>query len=425
MNSYKPDKIIQSVTNNEGLLTLISLAALTITFVVSNLEISFAAKLAIFISTVFLYLSFYLGVYFRRKRRDFAAPEIPQPETVFNEEVEAKLFALEEAHQFFGASLKFDDMFRLIASRLNDIVPFTTCVLFTADEEKSILKFQFAAGENMREFVGLKIPNNSALAGTVLQSGKIEIKNHLSEDRKIISAKALKNLQSGIGVPLFKGAAIFGVLVLYGDGKHQFNRNSAELLEAAAARIAPLFISSQTLENSLTNSLTDALTTLPNERAFYLVLENQIAEAQRFRGDRPLTVLTIDVKNFNEVNQKFGHSTGDLLLAFAAEKIKAQLRQMDFLARMNGDEFFAVLPTASERITLEIIERIRKIFVLNPFKTASTESVHLQLNFGASSFGRDGETADNLVKYALLKKQQSKHAAGESKILFFPKEFVN
>lgn len=425
MNSYKSDKAIQSVSSGERFLTLISLAALTITFVVSNLDINFAAKLTIFISTLLLYSAFYLVVNFRRKREDHAAPGNIQPAAIFNEEVEAKLFALEEAHQFFGASLKYADMFRLVASRLNDIVPFAACMLFAADEEKSFVICRFAAGAETSEFAGVKIPNGSALAGTILQSGKVEIKFELSEDRKFIRAGALENLRSGIGVPLFRGAKIFGVLVLYGGEKHRFDQNSAELLEAAAVRIAPLFISSQTLENNLNNALTDALTTLPNERAFYLVLENQIAEAQRFRGDRPLTVLTIDVKNFDEINRRFGHATGDLLLAFAAGKIKAQLRQMDFLARMSGDEFFAVLPTASERITLEIIERIRKIFVLNPFKIASTETVHLELNFGASSFGRDGETAGNLVEHALLKKRRSKITAEENKILFFPKEFIN
>ena len=124
-------------------------------------------------------------------------------------------------------------------------------------------------------------------------------------------------------------------------------------------------MSSMSFERSLTNALTDTLTNLPNERAFYLVLENQIAESQRNRDERPLTILTVDIKNFTELNQNFGHAAGDQILAFAANLIKAQLRQMDFLARSQNDEFLAVLPTASDEIAMEIIERIEKAFILN------------------------------------------------------------
>lgn len=108
--------------------------------------------------------------------------------------------------------------------------------------------------------------------------------------------------------------------------------------------------------------MTDVTTDLPNERAFYLILENQIAEAQRKREDRPLTILAIDIKNFDEVNQKFGHAAGDRILNFVAHGIKDNLRQMDFLARSIGDEFLAILPTATKEVSHEVIARIQTGF---------------------------------------------------------------
>ena len=76
------------------------------------------------------------------------------------------------------------------------------------------------------------------------------------------------------------------------------------MLEAIGERVAPLFLSSISVERSISNALTDALTNLPNERAFFMVLENQLAESQRFRSERPLTVMTVDIKNFAEANQE-------------------------------------------------------------------------------------------------------------------------
>jgi len=137
-----------------------------------------------------------------------------------------------------------------------------------------------------------------------------------------------------------------------------------------------------------------------------------------------LAILTIDIKNFAEINEQYGHATGDRVLEYAAEMLKNQLRQMDFLARSVNDEFLAVLPTASDEITKEIIERVEKAFVSKPFEVLENEKIYLQLNFGAASFGKDGETLEQLLELAILRKQQSK-STESGKILWFPKEFVN
>jgi diguanylate cyclase (GGDEF)-like protein len=163
---------------------------------------------------------------------------------------------------------------------------------------------------------------------------------------------------------------------------------------------------------------------LPNERGFFLVLENQLAQSVRYRDQRPLTVLAMDVRNFAEINQTHGHAAGDRLLAFAAALIKKQLRQMDVLTRSSGDEFLAILPTATEKISTEVTERIRRAFVSTPFRISERENINLAINFGTATFWRDGETANELLKTALLRKGQDK-SAERSKVIWFPKEFVN
>ncbi|MDQ6787708.1 MAG: GGDEF domain-containing protein, partial [Acidobacteriota bacterium] len=195
-------------------------------------------------------------------------------------------------------------------------------------------------------------------------------------------------------------------------------------LESIAERVTLLFLSSLAFERNVANALTDTLTDLPNERAFYLVLENQIAESQRLREERPLTVLTLDIKNFADLNEKLGHSVGDRILTFVADTIKEQLRQMDFLARATGDEFLVVLPTASNETAAEIVGRIEKAFALKAFEISRQEKKYLQLNFGIATFLRDGETAGQLLQAAHLRKQQTK-APGKSSVLLFPREYVN
>ncbi|MGI8639139.1 MAG: sensor domain-containing diguanylate cyclase [Pyrinomonadaceae bacterium] len=404
-------------------LALISLCALVATFVVSNFNQTFQAKILIFSAIIFAYLLFCFFFYNWQKQKA-RQREKEISDSIFNGEIENRLLALEEAGTFFGASLKFPDMFRLVSSRINELIPFTTCALFLVNENNTDLKVVCAVGENTRDLLNFEMSSHRGLAGKTFLSQKIQHEEKLLSDKKVLPDETLKGLESGLAVPLFRSGDVFGVLTLYGTNEIDFSRNSVQLIEAVGTRVAPLFLSSMSFERSLTNALTDTLTSLPNERAFYLVLENQIAESQRNRDERPLTVLTVDIKNFTELNQKFGHATGDQILASAANTIKSQLRQMDFLARSLSDEFLAVLPTASGAVTREIIERIEKAFIFNPFEISPQEKINLQLNFGAATFWKDGETAQQLLQNAHLRKQQAK-SGQSSKVIWFPKEYVN
>ena len=398
-----------------------SFTVIIATFFVSNSNLAFESKTAVFASIAALYPILCAAFYFWQ-RIPAANFQAGQTASAFNEEIDSRLLALEEANEFFGASLKFSDMFRLVASRINEIMPFQACVLFLHGENgDNILRIKYAVGENSREFMNLKADTNKSLAVRTFFSGKTQVEAALVEDRRVFPPDILENFRSAAAVPLMNRGEKFGVLVLYGDG---FEENSKLLLSAVGERVAPLFANSFAFEQSLSNALTDSLTNLPNERGFFLVLENQLAESIRHRHERPLTVLAMDVRNFAEINQKYGHATGDRLLAFAAATIKKQLRQMDVLTRSSGDEFLAILPTANEKISHEVVERIRRAFVSTPFRIAENETVHLTINFGTATFWRDGETAQQLLKIAHFRKRQDK-STDKSKVIWFPKEFVN
>jgi len=405
------------------LLAIISLCALGLTFTLSYADFGFGTKLIVFSIIIVLYLVFCISNYRSHKmKRDAFLSNAAARE--FDADVQSRLFALEEANEFFGASLKPADILRLVASRIKELIPFETCVFYVADEKNEYLKIEYAYGVNAESLKNLEIDIKKGCAGKTFTSGKPQSDAELLLDKPVFTQKIVKDFQTAISAPLFRNDEIMGVIQLYGGKIESFDNKSLELLEAVSERVAPLFAGSMAFERSLSNALTDSLTALPNERAFYLVLENQIAESTRFQLERPLTILSIDVNNFSDFNQKFGHATGDRFLAFAGDIIKNQLRQMDFLARSAGDEFLAVLPTASDKIASEIIERIERAFVTKPFEIIEQEKVFLKLNFGAATFGRDGETAQQLLKTAILRKQQAK-STEPSKVLWFPKEYAN
>jgi diguanylate cyclase (GGDEF)-like protein len=399
-----------------------STGALLATFLLGFADFGFVVEIIVFAAILVIYLSICAAVYFRSKAKSGAAGAENSPE--FGAEIENRLRALEEASEFFGASLKPADMFRLIASRVNELLPFAICILFSDLENQGKLKVEFAAGINASEWKSVEIESKKGIAGKAFGSKQIEYDENLSLEKTAVPNALLSHFQSAAAVPLVRANEVFAVFQIYFINKKRFDDVERALLESVGERIAPLMASSMSFESSLSNALTDALTNLPNQRAFFLVLENQIAESARYQSERALSILAMDIKNFDELNRKFGHATADRILAFAGVNIKMQLRQMDFLARAGSDEFLAVLPTAAENVAAEIIERIERVFAEKYFDIDEREKVFVKLNFGAATFGRDGETAPQLLKTAVLRKQQSK-SEEPGKILWFPKEIVS
>lgn len=340
-----------------------------------------------------------------------------------NANLEDKLAALEDAREFFGTSLKPADMFRLVSNRVNEIVPYASAVLITKTGQDQF-RINNAFGSNAEGMENAELTGDIGLAAIAFLSGEVEIIEEIGSEPDIFPAGSLDDLRSSAAIPLCHEGDVFAVMQLFFRERTASGSELISKLEAIGERVAPLFLGSLAFERSLSKALTDPLTNLPNERAFYMVLENQLAESHRFRDERPLTVLAIDIQNFDDLNHAHGHAFGDKALSFAAMTIASQLRKMDFLARSMNDEFLVVLPKASDRTASEIISRIRLKLAETPLAASDEESVKVWLNFGWASFWKDGESVQQLVQSAYLRKQQSK-TSEPANVVSFPKEYVN
>ena len=100
----------------------------------------------------------------------------------------------------------------------------------------------------------------------------------------------------------------------------------------------------------------DPLTELPNRRAFDEALEHEVARARRLK--MPLSVAMVDIENFKEINDRWGHAEGDRCLREVAGAIQGALRRPDLSFRWGGDEFAVILSGTSAQDTPELGERI-------------------------------------------------------------------
>jgi len=129
---------------------------------------------------------------------------------------------------------------------------------------------------------------------------------------------------------------------------------------------------SQRLRNDLMEVATiDMLTRIPNRRATQVFLEKELSRAQRNRSE--FTVLLIDIDNFKQVNDRWGHDVGDEVLAKTAQIFQSMIRKQDLVGRWGGEEFLIIVPGPCDFKVLA--ERTRHAIA------------NAKFNHGTSSFG--------------------------------------
>lgn len=105
-------------------------------------------------------------------------------------------------------------------------------------------------------------------------------------------------------------------------------------------------------------SQTDELTGLGNRRGLRSWLAEEVERARRYGTE--CSVLMIDIDQFKAVNDEHGHLVGDEVVRAVAERVRADLRPLDYVARFGGDEFIAVLPTTGAVGARILAERLRR-----------------------------------------------------------------
>jgi diguanylate cyclase (GGDEF)-like protein len=150
----------------------------------------------------------------------------------------------------------------------------------------------------------------------------------------------------------------FGAVVLWHAEPHRLGPAEHESVEMLCGVAAPGLHTAVLYEKLDRKAATDSLTELPNRGAFEARLASAAAHFQRY--GRPFSLLVLDVDHFKRVNDTWGHEAGDRVLQHVASIIRSSLREVDFPARLGGEEFVILLPeTLAEQAAL-VADRVRE-----------------------------------------------------------------
>ncbi|HEY0583324.1 MAG TPA: EAL domain-containing protein, partial [Chloroflexota bacterium] len=143
-------------------------------------------------------------------------------------------------------------------------------------------------------------------------------------------------------------------------------------------------------------ALHDSLTDLPNRVLLHDRLQQAIRAAQR--SGAAVALLVMDLDRFKEVNDTFGHHTGDQLLEQLGQRLGSVLRASDTIARLGGDEFAVLLPTATVEDARQIAERLLQVLD-EPFALGGLQ-LEIDASIGMALSPEHGSDADSLLRHA-------------------------
>jgi diguanylate cyclase (GGDEF)-like protein/PAS domain S-box-containing protein len=310
-----------------------------------------------------------------------------------------QLRLLAEMSELLHASSIPADAYEVTIRFAQALVPASSGALFVSPASKNNLEAVIRWGEphpNEQDF----LDSEECWA---LRSGRL----HLVEDTR--SGLLCRHLPepppaSYLCAPMIAHGETLGMLHLRMNRPNQDSSEAALpislelewLAGSMAERLASALADMRLRETLRAQSICDPLTGWFNRRFMEETLEREIRRAARNRS--PLAVIMLDVDNFKEFNDAFGHEAGDVALKDLCQMLKTQIRSEDVACRYGGDEFVLVLPDTSAELAAQRSEVMRATVGNREVRFRGQLLRPTRLSIGIATFPADGRTTQDLLR---------------------------
>lgn len=310
--------------------------------------------------------------------------------------MQAALHAISEAaHSAEDLLALFPRIHRIIG----DLLPASNFFVALYDEKNDELSFPYFIDEYAQAPAPCKL-DSGTLSAEVIRTGQAMLLtpgNRIPAHGLAASGAGMDSLD-WLGVPLVSQKGTIGALVVQSySGEVRYTWQDKELLQFVSTQVAAAIERKQTEAWLQYIARHDPLTDLPNRELFHERLQTALAKA--CRGGTRLSLLYIDLDRFKQVNDTYGHATGDLLLHEVAQRIRGCVRESDTVGRVGGDEFVVLIErTGSAEDGAVAAEHIR-LALSQPFEIAG-QSLRISSSIGIAAYPDHGEENRQLIRQA-------------------------
>jgi diguanylate cyclase (GGDEF)-like protein len=302
--------------------------------------------------------------------------------------------------QLVVSSLKLDEVLQNILHSAMAIMDFPAGSIALYNEADGSLELHVHAGLS-ETFTARKrwTAKPHGLTHEILGHGKpFVVEDTEAFELPMNPLTAREGVRALIAMPLIFQKHILGILYIDDFKPRVVEQSRLNLLSILASFAAMSIDNAHLYRRTMELASTDGLTGLFNHRQFERDFCQELCRAGRYHT--PLSVIMLDVDNFKNFNDSYGHPNGDIVLREMAGLMRELLRDCDLVYRYGGEEFIALLPETGLNEALIVAERIR-IFVETEsprFLTGISKTHGVTVSIGVASFPEDGADGEALLK---------------------------
>lgn len=211
---------------------------------------------------------------------------------------------------------------------------------------------------------------------------------------KFMEALEISQATKSLILPLVVEKKTIALLCLYGKNLQEIDLRAGEIF---TSQISIALDNARLLNEVQQLAITDELTGINNRRGLFNLGEREIAVASRL--DTPTSCLMIDLDNFKNINDQYGHAIGDRTLQEVVKKIVENTRKIDIVGRYGGEEFVVLLIANDIDASLEVAERIR-LSIANSYFETEAGPVHVTVSIGVGERDSSISSLGSLIKRA-------------------------
>ncbi|MCD6490112.1 MAG: diguanylate cyclase, partial [Thermodesulfobacterium sp.] len=372
-------------------------------------------KSLIYVPLLFKGKVFAIWVIFSKKANPYTEKDIellklvasqisaPLKTFLFYEETKKELELLKSVNKLAKIILSDVDIssvFKKFTDELKKYIPFERLSIGIVEEDN--IRY-VAVSEVIKtgRFEGTKLPLKYTASSWVVKNKKTLIRRDLLKEREFLleEKKVKQDIRSTIHVPLIYKGKVFGTINLSSTKPNTYGEWEKLVIESLVSLISGAIAISY-----IYSPFYDHVTQVYNRRYFDKKIEEELKYRERYGGKFCLCLCDFD--NFKKYNDLYGHIEGDRCLRKVAQIIKAVLRKTDSIFRYGGDEFAIIMPNASLKEAVKVIERMRKEI------EEKMKNKEITISAGISYYPLDGKTRSEIIDKAdrrLLKAKEIKN----------------